>query len=255
MRFALTLFAVLFTLASTHGEAPSKPAKSTWQLPDHAFFEERYPGPPPTGGPMDTADVEFSVAIQAVATPEEIAHATWMAGFDVFTFTEVLGPDFNKANYPETAQFFHKLAKTVNGPKNYLKDLYQRKRPCDAHPDLIRKLVPYEEGFSNPSGHSTRSWAFALILAELAPRYKNAFLREAAAVGMSRVIGGMHYQSDVVLSRGLAQLIVEELKKNPQFMEDLEALRKAEWTPAPSLPASELVKRNAEAAEESEAKE
>lgn len=235
----LCLASALCFAETTPNTAQTPASKeSTWHLPDGKFFETRYPGPPPTGGPMDQADLDFIIAIQAVATPEEIAHATWMAGLDVFTFTGVLGPAFTEKNYPQTAAFFQKLGKTVNGPKNYLKDLYRRVRPCDAHPDLIRKLVPYESGYSNPSGHATRSWTFALVLADLNPPYKSAFLREAAAVGMSRVLGGMHYPSDVLLSRGLAQLIFEELKKNPEFVRDLEALRQAEWTPPPSLPAS-----------------
>lgn len=208
----------------------------TWTLPDNATFLQEYPLPPSAGDPWDRADVAYSIAIQAVATPEEIARANFRALFNVFTFSEVLGPDFNQQRFPLTAAFFQRLKETINPPKNRLKDTFQRPRPYIIHPQRIKPLVLAEAGYSYPSGHATWSWTFALVLAELDPGHRTAFLREAAAIGMSRVLGGMHYVSDVTMSRGLAEWIFSELMQTPRFQKDLEALRAAEWTPPPSRP-------------------
>jgi len=241
MKSFISFTALLLACSPILPADTAKPEKKheVWELPDHEYFLEHYPKPPETGSPMDQADLAYTLAVQTDATPEAIAEANIMAGFTVFTYRDVLGPDFSAEHYPETDKFFKKLKHTVNPPKNFLKDTYHRLRPCDAHPELVKQLVPYEEGFSNPSGHSTRSWAFALVLGELDPEHKEAFLRRAAAVGHSRILGGMHYQSDVIMSRGLAQEMFNLLMKNEQFKADLEALKKAEWTPAPTLPPTE----------------
>jgi hypothetical protein len=44
-----------------------------------------------------------------------------------------------------------------------------------------------------------------------------------------RVMGGMHYPSDMMASRVLAEEVHRILLKNPAFMNDLESLRLKEW--------------------------
>lgn len=216
------------------GDASVQP----WPLPPAEFFLKQIPAPPQAGDALDKADLDFTVALQAGATPTEIAHAIQSAGFTVFTFSEVLGPEFTAAKYPRTAAFFTRLEVTANDVKNELKDHFKRLRPIDAHKDVVKENVPYEAGYSFPSGHSTRSWLYALVLGQLDPADRLALLRSAAQVGLDRVIGGMHYQSDVVNSRAASELIFECLMKEPDFVKDLDALKAAEWTPPPSAPAA-----------------
>jgi len=226
-RIALLLLAA-FVFAPI---ALSKP--QPWPLPPDDYFLQRVPAPPEKGGAGETADYDYSLAVQAGAQPDQIAHAQVTAAFDVFTFAEVLGPKFTAANYPLTATFFKRLEVTSSGPKNFLKDHYGRLRPIDAHRDTVKEIQPYEAGYSYPSGHSTRSWLYALVLGQLDPPDRHAFLRSAAGVGWDRILGGMHYQSDVIASRTLAQLIYSALMEEPDFVKALGELRTSEWTPPP----------------------
>lgn len=231
MKLVPLLFAVVLLAPSVLAEEQ----KEIWKLPPNTDYDDVLPPPPSDGSPMALADLAYTLAVQADATPEAIAEAQWIAGFSVFTFSEVLGPTFTAGNYPKTAAFFEKLEATVNVPKNYLKDKFGRIRPWQAHEGEVKRLVPDEKGFSYPSGHATRSWCFALFLGELDPEYQHAFIRQANKIGYSRVLGGMHYVSDIILSRQLAQLLYEQLKQDEEFRKDFEALRKEEWTPAPKL--------------------
>jgi acid phosphatase (class A) len=94
----------------------------------------------------------------------------------------------------------------------------------------VKELVTEEHGYSYPIGHSTRSWLFALLLGELDPIHRNAFLASAMQVCNDRVMGGMHYPSDMMASRVLAEELYRILLKNTAFMNDLESLRLKEWT-------------------------
>ena len=202
-------------------------------MPAPDFFLARIPSPPSAGSALDRADLDYTVALQAAATPAEIAHAVKTSGFTVFTFSEVLGPDFTPEKYPQTAAFFARVIATSNSVKNTLKDHFRRLRPVDGHKDVVRELVPYEAGFSYPSGHSTRSWLSALVLGRLDPAERSALLLSAAQVGLDRVIEGMHYQSDVVNSRALSEVIFTQLLDNPEFVKELDALKAAEWVSLP----------------------
>jgi acid phosphatase (class A) len=107
-------------------------------------------------------------------TRQELEHAEKSVGFTVFSFAEVLGPDFTTESYPETARFFKRLEETANASKNFIKDSYHRDRPYKAFPGQVKELVTEEHGYSYPSGHSTRSWLFALLMGELDPIHRNA---------------------------------------------------------------------------------
>ncbi|HEX5378317.1 MAG TPA: phosphatase PAP2 family protein, partial [Phenylobacterium sp.] len=95
---------------------------------------------------------------------------------------------------------------------------------------------------SYPSGHSMVGWSWALVLSELAPDRADGLLAAGRSIGDSRVICGVHYQSDVEAGRTLSAAMVARLHADPQFEADL-AQARAELAKAPratglSCPAS-----------------
>ncbi len=234
MKALLHLALVLNLLTFSAWAEEAKPA--AWPMPAMEFFLERIPPPPKPGDSADQADLDYTLAVQANASADEIRKATIVAVlFNVFSYSEVLGPKFTEAAYPQTRAFFKRLELTANNTKNPLKDHFARLRPVDAHKGLVKELVPYESGFSYPSGHTTRAWLYALILGQLDPGDRLAFIREAAQVGAYRVLGGMHYQSDVIVSRTLAEILYAQLMSQPDFVKALDALKAAEWATPPPL--------------------
>ena len=106
---------------------------------------------------------------------------------------------------------------------------YSRKRPfmvnggpvCTPHEEMhLRKDGSY------PSGHAAIGWAWALILAELAPERADEILARGRAFGQSRVICNVHWQSDVLMGRAMGAAAVARLHADPAFREAMEAARK-----------------------------
>jgi acid phosphatase (class A) len=98
--------------------------------------------------------------------------------------------------------------------------------------------VEREESFSYPSGHATRGVLAARVLAELAPARRAELLRLGEQVGYDRVVGGVHYPSDVLAGQRLGAALADELLARPELAAELAAVRAAEWTaPAAAAPA------------------
>lgn len=79
---------------------------------------------------------------------------------------------------------------------------------------------------SYPSGHTSIGWTWALILAEIAPERADIILSRGYAFGQSRVICGVHWQSDVTAGRVIASAVVAKLHTDPVFRAQLEAAKK-----------------------------
>ena len=79
-----------------------------------------------------------------------------------------------------------------------LKNWIARVRPYEAIAGLTA-LIPHPADFSFPSGHTTASFACALILARNLPRrYGVPALILAALIAFSRLYVGVHYPTDVL---------------------------------------------------------
>ena len=222
---------IALSLLFISSPAFAKEKNSGWKLPGKADLLQIIPAPPTAGSAAEKADLDGVLAMQFNPSPEALAHAEQSVGFTVFSFSDVLGADFNAEFYPKTAEFFDRIEATVNPPKNFLKETYQRIRPYRAFPDQVKTLVTKEEGYSYPSGHSTRAWLFALVLGALDGGNRNAYLASAMQICQDRVIGGMHYPSDVLESRVLAEEIYRDLLSNKDFMSELEKVHQTEWIP------------------------
>jgi len=94
---------------------------------------------------------------------------------------------------------------------------------------------------SYPSGHAMVGMAWGLILGELSPSKASGLAEAGREIGDSRVICGVHYQSDVEAGRLLGAVMVAREHANPQFRADFAAakaeLAKAATVAAPPCPA------------------
>jgi acid phosphatase (class A) len=233
---ALLRFALLACVLASPLRAKDAPPPTPWITPSLDVLLAQVPPAPTAGSPADRADLDYTLAIQADANPDLLRRAEIVAlYFNVFSYSQVLGPKFTPDAYPKTHAFFKQLDATTNVSKNLLKDHFARPRPVDAHKGLVKQLVPYEAGYSYPSGHSARAWLDALVLGQLDPGDRLAFLRQAALVGYYRVLGGMHYQSDVIASRTLAEYLFAQLQADPAFTKALADLQAAEWATPPAV--------------------
>ena len=77
----------------------------------------------------------------------------------------------------------------------WLKRFAGRPRPCEPH--CWATLLPPDQ-FSFPSGHTMTAFAVAIPLALFYPALTAAVLFCAFSIGMSRILLGMHFLSDVI---------------------------------------------------------
>lgn len=100
-----------------------------------------------------------------------------------------------------------------------LKVIVARPRPYLVLSDVVR-FASAEPSFAFPSGHASRAFASAAVLVAGAKRWWWAWLALASAVGISRVILGLHYPSDVVGGALLGYAIGWVLVRLMQFLQD-----------------------------------
>lgn len=116
------------------------------------------------------------------------------------------------------------------------KDHYKRQRPFVSANEAT--CTPADEATlrrdgSYPSGHAALGWAWGLVLTEVAPERANALMQRAKAYGQSRMICGVHWQSDVDAGQLVGSAAVAQLHSNADFSQQL-ALARAEVAAARS---------------------
>ena len=108
------------------------------------------------------------------------------------------------------------------------KNKYQRQRPFVVTGGA--SCTPAEEATlakdgSYPSGHTAIGWAWALVLTQAAPQHTDALLQRGVAFGQSRVICGVHWQSDVEAGRTIGAATVARLQSDATFNAQLALAR------------------------------
>ncbi|MBW2297055.1 MAG: phosphatase PAP2 family protein, partial [Deltaproteobacteria bacterium] len=108
------------------------------------------------------------------------------------------------------------------------KQMYERPRPFIVNGEPIctpEKVEHLKESGSYPSGHTAIGWAWALILAEIAPEHVNEIITRGRVFGESRKICNVHWHSDIVAGRLVGASVVARLHADPTFIADLEAAK------------------------------
>jgi len=78
-----------------------------------------------------------------------------------------------------------------------LKKLSQRPRPCHIEPHCWATILPPDQ-FSFPSGHTMTAFSIAIVVSFFYPHLEGVLFFLAVSIGISRVVLGMHFLSDVL---------------------------------------------------------
>lgn len=96
------------------------------------------------------------------------------------------------------------------------KNLYEIPRPYDSH-SVIEPCIPKESSYAYPSGHTTLARVIGRVLSEVYPERAALFMKRANEVSENRMIGGVHYPSDVAAGKLFGDAISELIIRKPSF--------------------------------------
>ena len=149
-------------------------------------------------------------------------------------FGEAFGIVITPETMPETYLLLtHSLECFGSSGCDEAKRTFRRTRPFvyfGSHTLTVDDEVWLKTNYSYPSGHTANYFGLAYVLADLRPERSEALLNRAEQGGISRLIVGAHWASDVAAGKIVAASVYEYLRRSPsyqlQFRKAQEEVRK-----------------------------
>lgn len=191
------------------------------QLPDSLAL---LPPPPPAGSARAAADVEIHKSTRSPPGTPRWALATKDANLKfpaaASTFECALQVPISQEGTPNLYMLLRRTLLDAGMATYPAKEKHKRQRPFVTTGE--ETCTPAEQPAlsrdgSYPSGHSSLGWAWALVLVQAAPQRMDAVLQRGFAFGQSRVICGVHWQSDVDAGRVVGAATVARLQSDETY--------------------------------------
>jgi acid phosphatase (class A) len=230
MRAVIMLIAALAPWAWAHGESKPGGFLDADERPDSLLI---VPPPPREGTAAYRADIDTHRAMRALrGTPRwQLAAADADVQFPhaASIFACALGVQVTESDTPHLYRLLQRAMVDAGQSTLRAKDAYARQRPVAVYDEPIcvpDKTAALRRSASYPSGHAAAGWAWALILTELAPDRADPILRRGYEFGLSRVVCGVHWVSDIDAGRTVGAAAVARLHADEEFRAELEHARR-----------------------------
>jgi len=183
--------------------------------------------PPPANDSAQTkAELAELLSIQVTRTPEMEAQAAADAVENIWRFADVMPPAFKPEALPAFSAFFDRVVATEGEVVDPAKDSWKRPRPHQYSP-LVKLAVKASNSGAYPSGHTTVGTMMGVVLSNMVPEKRREIMARAWAYGENRIIGGIHFRTDVEAGRIAGTVIAARLMEQPDFQAEF-AVAKAE---------------------------
>jgi acid phosphatase (class A) len=221
-RFVLLLMLGLLCITAFSARAASFLAPDN--VPDSLAF---LPSPPAPDSAEFMTDRAVYLQTRSLKGTERWSRASFDADLRnnwTVIFKDALGfsPDQNRT--PALYALLVRVRADFTAATHPAKKRYMRIRPFMYFGQEGATCDPaYEEQLktdgSYPSGHAALGWGAALILSEVLPARKDEILRRGYEFGISRVVCGVHWQSDVNAGFLVGSAVAAQLHNSREFRE------------------------------------
>lgn len=210
---------VLAVTACCHVVASNGLGKTYYAATKQIEIVNVLPPPPAAGSVAAEQDLATVLDVQRKRTPAQIASAQADVELSIFRFQSVLGAQFAPANLPYTIKFFEHVHGDGRAVIGQAKDYYHRLRPYNVSPD-VKVVVERPGNRSFPSGHTAYAYVTAIVLANMVPEKKAEIFARADEYAWNRVVGGVHFPTDLASGKTAATVIVSTLMQDPVYQSE-----------------------------------
>jgi acid phosphatase (class A) len=188
------------------------------------FKTSAFQPPPAPGSEAQKADLAAVLDWQQKRTAADCARsqATADADYDFFWGDK---PLFPSPLPPEVKEFFKRLDYDAGEAINNMKNRYARLRPFKGYPAEVLPCIKKSKGYSYPSGHASYSRIFVDVLGDIAPERKEEFVKRADEMAADRVVGGVHYPTDIAAGKAFGDDFHARLLQSPAYLKDVERMK------------------------------
>ena len=240
--YVLVLLAVVFTVSSA---IANDDYLGKDDIPNPLAFLPLPPDSSMIAGNGDYARWIWGKAMRKTSRGEQ---ASWESKYGIVRmctiYSDVLGIEISQESTPALYRFMEKAGNTASNGVSKMKHAHFRRRPFLVMKDTLGgEFDMYDElefNSSYPSSHTACGWGTALALAEMAPHMQDTILRRGFEYGISRVIVGAHWQTDVEAAMLCASAAISRARVTTEFQEDLAAARQ-EYMQLKGLTQSDLI--------------
>lgn len=213
-RYFLSIF--LCITSSMIWAASIQVAKNPTFVDPNDIALELLPAPPAADSLAFQMDTTVLMWEQNTRTEYDANRAWGSVTLTPSYFNEALNARFEESRFPQLYALMNMVLADARLYVDAFKDQYKRPRPYQNDPKVI-PIIPIEESTSYPSGHGTRGMTLALVFAEIFPKRSDVLIATGYTLGQDRVMGGVHYPSDISASVTLAQALAESIIASDAF--------------------------------------
>ena len=230
MRYFVALGLFLATLqgpAFAQTLAPSTPVAQTATAKAQPFTSSQeidlttILAPPPEDGSEKTqAELAEVLSIQVTRTPEQVARAQADVEENIWRFADaVRNPAFTGERLPKMDAFFKRVFKSEGAVTDAAKKVFHRKRPFQ-YSELAHPAITLSTSGAYPSGHATSGTLAAIVLSNMLPEMRREIMARAWEFAENRIIGGMHFRSDIEAGHIAGSIIAYQIMGKPEFQKE-----------------------------------
>jgi len=210
-----SLYAAFIALTFSLSLLPS--AKAAFIDPAGYNIESIIPAPPQPGTEQYRIDTGFLKDARATSTQGQIDRAMTASHDSVWDYAESLGSWLNSRDLPKTTALFKEVDQETKQAIEIAKHYFTRSRPL-----YWRETGDPEKsnGYSYPSGHTTRAFVWAVLLSDAFPDMTKEIHRQAREKAWYRVILGRHFPADVRAGKIYGKFLAQQFLKSPEFQKE-----------------------------------
>jgi acid phosphatase (class A) len=176
------------------------------------------PPPPANDSAQTRRELDELLQLQRDRSPKDVEYARANIAIGIEQFAGALGDvaEVTKGLPPSVKSLFEAVRADERAVLDGAKKHYDRPRPVA----LDSRIQPVLEPIVNaayPSGHSTWVFATAALLSDMVPERRAAIWARAEDFARQRMVGGVHYRSDIDAGRLAGVVIAAYLLESPRY--------------------------------------